>query len=235
MVAPVKAPHGGGSGGVSRDVPLQPGDCIHCIKHGFHRAYHPSKDCPHQKKRLAKLKSPLDPAAFVAVVVPASAPVTVPYVDSAVPRTPAQELHMVQQICALCAFADSYERSLVPPVSSVYPGSSSAAPGPIGHLFSESVPVSDMSLSLADEAAVHVLPAVAAAAPEDALDDELPELVDDSDDEGDDAAGFSIDEHYALFCDFILRFDVPGLRFVHVFVGDPLAVGPDLVVCPPPC
>ena len=40
--------------------------------------------------------------AFVASVVPASAPVSEPYVDSAVPRTPAQELHMVQQMCALC-------------------------------------------------------------------------------------------------------------------------------------
>ena len=119
---PVKGPRGGGSGGVSgsakfpRAVPLQPGDCIHCVKYGFHRTDHSSKDCPHQKKRLVKLKSPMVPAAFVAFVVPASTPVAVSHVDSTVSRSPAQELYMVQQMRELCARADYYERSLVPPV-----------------------------------------------------------------------------------------------------------------------
>ena len=106
-MAPVKASRGSGSGGASasakfpRAVPLQPGGCIHCIKYGFHRIDHASKDCPHQKKRLAKVRSPLVPAAFVASVDAALAPVAVPHVDPAVPRTPAQDLYMVQQMRAL--------------------------------------------------------------------------------------------------------------------------------------
>ena len=75
------------------------------------------------------------PAAFVASVVLASAPVAVPYADSPVSRTPAQELYMVQQMRALCARADSYERSMVSPAFSVYAGPSSAMSGPFRHLF----------------------------------------------------------------------------------------------------
>ena len=91
--------------------------------------------------------------------------------------------------------------------------------------------MSDMSLLLANEASVDDLPAFVVAATKGAMDDETPPLVDHDDDDGDDGAGFSVDEDYAFFCALIARFGVSGFEFVHVYVRDLLAVGPDLVVC----